>query len=245
MSALYSTIGIVLRSFTYSENSAIVSIYTQLFGRQDYIVFGVQKGKNKKTALLQPLTLLNLEVYHSEKKELQKIKEMSIHIPFQSIPFQPYKNLITLFLADVLHHILREKEQNLPLYSFLENAITYLDLKESSISDFHIFFLVKLSRFIGIMPNFDLLDDNELFFDSKNGLFSTTKLNHPWCWNMQISTDFRLYLAQQNEFGLTVSLPMSGKRRSDLLEKLLEYFALHLEGFQIVKSLDIIREILA
>ena len=62
---LVKTRGIVLNHIKYGETSIVVHIYTEELGRQSYIVNSVRTPKKKNLlALLQPLTLLDLEVYH-------------------------------------------------------------------------------------------------------------------------------------------------------------------------------------
>jgi len=75
---LHNTKGIVLRTVKYGETSVIVSIYTELFGIQSYLVNGVRKSSKKgsgSAALFQPAALLDLVVYYNELKQLNRIKE--------------------------------------------------------------------------------------------------------------------------------------------------------------------------
>jgi len=72
---LHKTRGIALHATKFSETSSVVKIYTELFGLQSYLVKGVRKQKAKiKPGLFQPLTILDLVVYHKEKYSLQNIK---------------------------------------------------------------------------------------------------------------------------------------------------------------------------
>ena len=60
---LNKTRGIVLHHIKYSETSIIATIYTEVFGRQSYIIKGIRNKKSKiKANILQPLFLLNMEV---------------------------------------------------------------------------------------------------------------------------------------------------------------------------------------
>ena len=53
---LYKTRGIVLNHIKYSDTSVIVTMYTETFGRQAYIVNGVRGKKSKiKANIFQPL----------------------------------------------------------------------------------------------------------------------------------------------------------------------------------------------
>lgn len=45
MSSIHHTKGIVLRTVKYGETSLVVSIYTEMFGLQQYMVNGVRTNK--------------------------------------------------------------------------------------------------------------------------------------------------------------------------------------------------------
>ncbi|MBS1655487.1 MAG: recombination protein O N-terminal domain-containing protein, partial [Bacteroidetes bacterium] len=63
---LHKTKGIVLRTVKYGETSVIVTIYTELFGIQSYLVNGVRVSSKKgsgKANLFQPSAILDMVVY--------------------------------------------------------------------------------------------------------------------------------------------------------------------------------------
>ena len=58
------TRGIVLRNTNYSENSVVSKIFTEVFGVQSYLINGIRNNKGAiKTAIIQPLNILDLEVF--------------------------------------------------------------------------------------------------------------------------------------------------------------------------------------
>ena len=119
---LVKTRGIVLNHIKYGETSIVVHIYTEELGRQSYIVNSVRTPKKKNLlALLQPLTLLDLEVYHKNKQELHRIKELKIEWPFKTIPFHPLRRAIAFFITELLSMSLREEEANSNLFQY-QNA---------------------------------------------------------------------------------------------------------------------------
>ena len=85
---LHKTKGIVLRTVKYGDTSLIVTIFTELFGLQSYIVSGVRTSTKKGTGkanLFQPTAILDLVVYHNELKHLNRIKEFKWHYLYQHI----------------------------------------------------------------------------------------------------------------------------------------------------------------
>ena len=107
---LHKTRGVVFRFTKYGETSIIVTLFTELFGLQSYIVNGVRSksGKNK-IALFQPLTLLDLVVYHREHANLNRIKEVKCLYPFQSIPTDIKKSALAIFIIEVINKTVKEE----------------------------------------------------------------------------------------------------------------------------------------
>jgi DNA repair protein RecO (recombination protein O) len=87
-SQLHKTKGIVLRAVKYGETSLIVTIFTELFGLQSYLVNGVRTSSKKgsgKANLFQPTAILDLVVYHNELKHLNRIKEFKWSYLYKNI----------------------------------------------------------------------------------------------------------------------------------------------------------------
>ena len=76
---LHNTKGIVLRVTKYGDTSVIASIYTELFGLQQYIIKGVRTTSKKgasKGVFYQPAAILQMEAYHYPMKSMQMLKEV-------------------------------------------------------------------------------------------------------------------------------------------------------------------------
>ena len=58
-----------------------------------------------------------------------------------------------MFLAEFLYRALREEAENGPLFAYLEHSIRWLDECDRSFSNFHLVFLMRFSRFLGLYPN--------------------------------------------------------------------------------------------
>ena len=73
--------GIVLRSVKYSESSVICDVYTRELGLRTYIASGVRSKKsNISPNWVRPMALVEAVVYHREKKDINRIKEISLCI---------------------------------------------------------------------------------------------------------------------------------------------------------------------
>ena len=236
------TRGIFLHAVKYSETSLIASIYTEDYGRQSFIINGVH-GKNStvRAAVFQPLYLLDLEIYYKSGREIHRIKNARISFPYSNIPFDIRKSTQVLFLAEVLYKCLREEEPNIELFDFLYHSLTLLDLTEAGISNFHIWFLFKLTRFLGFSPN---REDAEIcnFFDLQTARFVSHEPLHSQFTDKHLTILFtRLFNIDSSSIE---NLDYNQHERKLVLEKLLEFYHIHLGNLGEFKSLEVLKEVL-
>lgn len=229
---LQKTRGIVIHYIKYRESSIIVKIYTEELGLQTYIVNGVRSPRSKRNvALYQPLTLLNLVVYHrSDRQQIQRISEIKCAHPFSSIPFDFKKTSITMFITEVLSKTLKEEDANPHLFHFLFDSIKYLDLCEHQYEDFHLFFLIKLCRYLG----FELQSADDLFTQIEE--HKKLLVDFAWLENLKRAIN---QLIQGN---YTHKVPLDARLRAEIIDFLLLFYQLHIENFQQIKSLSVLRE---
>lgn len=105
----HKTKGIVLRTIKYGETSVIVTIFTELFGVQTYMVNGVRSAKRTsvKANYFQPAAILDLVVYHSDQKQMQRIKEFAWDVLFEQVLSDVIKNSIALYIVELLQKCLK------------------------------------------------------------------------------------------------------------------------------------------
>lgn len=226
---LYKTQGIVLNYIKYKETSVIVRVFTELFGIQSYIVNGVRSTKSKKgSALLQPLTLLDLVVYHNKKAEsLQRLSEFKTTYPFQTIPFDIKKSTMALFITELLSKVLKEEEEQHHVFEFLHQTIQLMDTKLNDYENLHLYLMIKLTHFIGfgIHNKTELVKDNIL---------------------QKVSTSFTEIfdtILIINDSSLENQPLLTNQLRKDVLSYMVNYYHLHVEGFKDMKSMDVLSQI--
>ena len=233
--------GIVLHHVKYSESSAIIYIYTDLFGRQAYLVNSIKgKGSRFRSNLLQPLTLLEIEGYHKEGRDLQRLKEIRNHIPYRSIPFDPYKGSQAMFLAEVLYRSLREEDPTPGLCEFLEHSLQLLDISEDNTRNFHLLFLVQLTKYLGFYPENNFTKEKK-GFDMRNGQFTDSFILHPDFFDVENS--LLLHQLLGTTFNNISELSINQDLRIRFLEYMMDFYRLHVHGFGKVKSLSVLHEI--
>jgi DNA repair protein RecO (recombination protein O) len=233
--------GIILHHIKYKESSAIVHMYTDLHGRQSYIINNVRGKKGQHRAnLLQPLFFLELEVYHKPYRELHRIKEFNQYIPFRTLPFDLNKSTQAMFLAEVLFRSLKEEETNPELFEFLVHAIQWLDASERHYNLFHILFLVQLSKYLGFFPenNYSV---RSCYFDLRNGQFTGNEQIHPDLMSRDVSLTFHQLL--RKSFSNLQTLKIGHNLRVQLTDSLLDYYRLHIQDFGKLRSIGVLKEI--
>jgi len=236
------TRGVFLHAVKYSETSLITSIYTEAYGRQSFIINGVRsKNSTVKAAIFQPLYLLDLEIYYKSNREIHRIKNARIAFPYTTIPFDIRKSTQVLFLSEVLYKCLREEEPNIELFDFIYHSLTLLDLTEAGISNFHLWFLFKLTRFLGFSPSRENAEISN-FFDLQSARFVSHEPLHDQFTDKQLTVLFtRLFNIDSSSIE---RLDYTQRERRWVLEKLLEFYHIHLGNLGEFKSLEVLKEVL-
>ena len=230
---------IVLHAIKYGETRLIVDMFTRVFGRQSFIV-SIPKSPNgrMKKQFFQPLTLLEIETDIRPRLQLQKLHDVRLMSPFTSIPFEADKLAISLFVAEFLYYALRSEQHNELLYDYLENSILWLDGQQDRFANFHLVFLLRLTRFLGFYPNLDDYKDGD-YFDLRESVF----VEHP-----PVHRDFlfpdesrKVQLMMRMDFPTMHLFRMSHQERNRLLEVSLKYYRLHLPDFPEMKSIEVLQ----
>lgn len=236
---LITTKAIVLSSLKYGETSLIVKAFTEVDGLKSYVLKGVRSRKKGmlKASCFLPLMLLEVVATHKNKDSLDVLHEAKIFTPYRTLHTDIVKTSLVLFLAEMLSQSLREQEQDQGLFSYLEYALQWLDGHET-VSNFHLLFLLKLSRYLGFYPN--TVCHQAQYFDLQEGDFCTVPTLNPLLEG-EVLQHFIALLGMS--FATLSTLHISKKHRQELLKKLVLYFELHVHGFRPPKSLAVLNAV--
>ena len=244
---LHKTKGIVLRTVKYGETSVIVTIFTELFGVQSYLVNGVRTSTKKgtgKASLFQPSAILDLVVYHSELKQLQRIKEFRWGYLYQHILSHVKKNAVALFMVELLTKCLKQPEEHTDLYHFAEDAFIHLDTASETVTaNFPLYFALHLPVFFGFRINDNYTSQN-IFLDLQEGSFVQQQPTHPYFLeDKQAEVTSQILKTQQP--GELEEIKLNHDFRRNLLFQYEKFYALHIQDFGMLKTLPVLREILS
>jgi len=219
---LQKTRGIVFRFVKYGETSIIANIFTEQFGLQSYMIKGVRTSSRKsKIALFQPLTLLEMVVYHKESGGIMHIKEVKCFYPWQFLNTDVRKATIAMFINEVLNKSVKEQSHAQEIFGFIADSMVSLDMTAHP-ENFHLMFLIGLSKYLGFGPN--------LVSEVVGG--------------RMITTDEEMALSKLITSEYTSIIPMTYQQRQNILAVLLRFYQTHSDGFGEMKSVAVLKEVL-
>lgn len=152
MSRSLKTEAVVLRKLRYGEADSILQLYTRDFGRVGAIAKGVRRSKSRFGGRLEPFFRLDL-VLHEGRSDLLTITsaetlDAHAHLRTRAAALDAASKL-----GDFVLRLLDEREQNLPAYNLVANALSLLDSDESaSRPEFSLAFRAKLMLAAGFQP---------------------------------------------------------------------------------------------
>ena len=225
---LLKTRGIVLRAKKYSETSLILDVLTEEKGMRSYLVSGVRTQRAKVSpSLMQVTALLDLVVYHRDDRDLTRTKEIRPAYVYRQLPYDVVRSSVGLFVAEIARKTLREAEPNASVFQLLFDTLVHLDTTEAAVSNVHLLFLLQLSALLGFSPGGGYSEATP-YFDLEGGSFVANLVNGGNMLNENLSRHLEHLLHLNLENAHTLKLDRS--TRSVLLERLLEFYRLHVAG---------------
>jgi DNA repair protein RecO (recombination protein O) len=191
---------------------------------QSYIVNGVRsKSTKSKIALYQPLTLLDLVVYHRENAGIMRIKEIKCLHPYQTLTMDVRKSSIALFISEMINKCIKEESHAAELCDFLIKSLITLDQLAEPIENFHLTFLIQLSKYLGFGPQ----NVNEVL------------------GGRLVSAEEEVILKRLLDSDHVLSVSISYHSRKNLLDALVRFYSSHIENFGEARSVQVLHEVLS
>ena len=237
-----TTQGIILQQIKYRDKKSILKIYTLQHGLQSYAVnVGRSKSSKIRPAHVAPLNQVEFVEHNRKTREVHVISEMRVIYIYQHLFADMAKNCLAQFINEILVKCLKEHQANEDLYFFIAVKLKSLDTTEKNISNFHLIFLLELADHMGFYPNNNYTDTNCLF-DLQEGVFTDKVPPHAYYSDSEASfhlSQLIKALEEKKEFAC------SAQTRAELLKLLLLFYKLHVPAFGELKSLPVLKELLA
>ena len=151
MAQYHHSKGIVLSALKYGESSRIVRVYTEEFGVLSFLVNSVGSKRGVvRSSMLLPLSLL--ELVHTNKGEgkLDRIKEAKMDLTYTTIPYDPVRNALALFLSELFQKVLQTGESNAEKFDYVRSACLALDTIDPIPPAFHLAVWARLTTYSGV-----------------------------------------------------------------------------------------------
>lgn len=241
---------IVLHTIKHGDNGLVLQCYSNTSGRIS--LYMRVAAKNKVTiSNLHRLNILDVVAYNNGSS-MPTIREMVPVLRLESLRTNIYKNTIAIFLSELLVKSIRESEGNRQLYDFLVSSINMLEHIGEGVANFHIHFMVHLTRMLGFMPT-DNHSQQMPLFDMESALFrEPLYMYDKRTGNLQETTQERFFPPQESMLLHTLlntraikmgGVRCSGELRLSFAKQMIRYLSHHLGTPLEIKSLDILHEV--
>ena len=239
--AMTRTLAVVLRTVKYGDGALVADMLTERHGRVSFMVKVSASSKGRlKRQLFMPLSMVEVDFDFRMKSSLQRVRDIRMANPLPSLSMDPYKLSMAMFLAEFLTHATRDERDNSPLFQFVSYSLEWLDGVSVGYSNFHLVFMMRMSRFIGFFPNVEDVVENG-YFDLLNACFTRDVPHHGHFVVPAEASKIALLLRLTYQ---TMHLcAMSRNERNRCTEVILEYYRLHVPGFPPLKSLPVLKEL--
>jgi DNA repair protein RecO (recombination protein O) len=240
---IHTTQLIVLHTIKYTESSLLLYAYTHLFGRQTYLLRGVRTVKNHSAvALFFPLHILDAEVYYKPSANLQHIKEYRATSALHGIRTNLYKNVIALFLGELLYKTIKEEESNPLLFQFLVYAIKELDVLTEGVANFHLHFITHYCAHLGFAPTLNFHPQLNPVFDIFQGSFVPIGTAPALALSKEESALlYQFYTAPNASAAATI--PLHSAARNRYIDSIIRYLSYHLNAPLVLNAPAVLRQI--
>ena len=147
---------------------------------------------------------------------------------------------IAFFLAEFLLSMLRESDRNEEAYTYIRQSIELLEAAEKGVANFHLAFMMGLTKHLGIYPNVEAYDRRP-YFDMLSSEFVKKTPPHPHY--LKPSEGRYLRQLERMTYRNMHLFRLSRGDRNLIVDYILKYYRLHLYDFPRLKSLEVLREL--
>lgn len=235
------TRGIVLRIVKYADNKIIVDFLTREEGRLSVACKVSSSSRSRiRRQLFQPLSILDIDYSRSPRQQLATLTDARLATVYSSLPFDGVKLSLAFFVAEFLAYATRDMHSDAVLYGFVEQSLLWLDASDRGLANFHLMFMMRMSRFLGFYPDVETYEEGALF-DLREGAF----VQHvPLHTDYLRADDARrmLLLMRMSPFNLHL-FRMSRAERNHAVDICLQFYRLHIPAFGEMKTLPVLRDL--
>lgn len=242
---------IVLRTVKFGDNKLIADLLCRECGRLSVILpFNDRRQGNARRSgrsrtgnevcrrFFQPLSILEVDITGTPRQSLARLDDARIAVAYTSLPFDGVKLSLAFFVAEFLSYSTRDLHCDHILYDFVEQSLIWLDTAGHGIANFHLMFMMRMTRFLGFYPDMESFTPGA-FFDLREGCFTVSAPCH---------SDFlrpndaeRILALMRMTPGNSHLFRMTRDERNRVTDISLRFYRLHIPAFGEMKTLEVLR----
>ncbi|MDM7922928.1 MAG: DNA repair protein RecO [Pyrinomonadaceae bacterium] len=150
---LFETESIVLKSYSLAEADRIVVFYTRDHGMVRGVAKGAKRLKSRFGSTLEPFSIVNLEYFLKEDRELVSIQRVDLVRSAFDIASEPSFLQAFSYLADLLTAIAPPHDPNETLYRMVRACLESKVTSAEDLAAISLYFEVWLLRLGGFLPD--------------------------------------------------------------------------------------------
>lgn len=232
---------IALRTVKYSDTQGIATLITREGGRLSALVpLGASPSARRLRTMTTPLSIFEAIATTRSGQSIARLTEARAILYSPAVTGSPTHTIVSAFVADFLGAALKDSGADPLLFDWLEQQIELLaTLKGAALANFHLSLLYRLTHFLGIEPDMGTYAPGR-YFDMEEARFTASMPMHTRALAPEeAAVACLLSRIGDRTLGL---LRLSAAHRGQMLDTLLQYYALHHAPLSLA-SLDIIRQI--
>lgn len=235
-----STRAIVLHRHAYNDRYCIVHVYSEQYGRLSLLVPQQARGRSRYLQLLMPLAQVELTARQRPRAQMAYLSEVRLVASHHRLHIDPVRRSQVTFLSELLYRILQHTYPDPDMYEFLASSIDILEHSSRGIANFYLCFCLGLLRHLAIAPEIDREAITlGMWYDLEEVAFVPAPSIRQHCLSpaeaMHLCWLSRMTYANMWAFRYT------REQRGAILDRLLEFYRLHLPPFGTIRCLEILR----
>jgi DNA repair protein RecO (recombination protein O) len=230
---------IVINKINLANKKCIVKLITLNHGMLDCLCFASNSPKSKvKISSLLPLSIINVELIIKQNKELHQLNETQLSFVNDNVINSLTKLSLIQIISEIISKTAKEQHGNTHLFNFLNECIICINNeKDEDLLNFVCFFLIELTKYLGIEPQNNFNNSNK-YFDCRAGEFTAYALVLPLGFDYEQSKTLSNLLNLNN-----YNIKLNNGLKQNLIDGLLAYYSFHIPNFGQLKSLTVLREL--
>lgn len=146
------TEAVVLRGFDYGETSRIASLFTREAGRLSVIAKGARLPRSRFGSTMQPLSHVEVLVYHKATRTLHTLSESTHLTRFGRVGAELDRLATGLRIVELVQALTQEEQASPALFELLVASLATLDADATTPAGVLSFFQLRMAGLMGFEP---------------------------------------------------------------------------------------------